>query len=338
MQHCKLGKLEDQQKVTEYLSRGFDVNTVSEDGRWSGLTHAAWNNCGAILELLLSQPDIKINLTVDAVSVHRGYQYTALMFACHAGNSAIVSRLVQESTLDVNYQDNNGETAPRLACSKGHTECVRILAGTDKVDWNKTDGRCRTPLYWALEKGHSEIVDIIVRQPNIDYNIQTKRGQTLAKVAVLEAGVKCMEILTALEKFDCWNIPDDEGDTAIMMALKSNRQKTARVLAQCPRVDLNVRDSDSCTVAHVALKRGAFKFLETLFAQERWQGEGGATLLSYVSKYHGEDMVQTLVAHGLVDLSVRDEGGWSLLFRAIRWKKMGEKNVVCSAKSNNLFS
>ena len=38
LKYCKSNNLD---KVTDCLSRGVDVNTVSEDGCWSGLTLAA---------------------------------------------------------------------------------------------------------------------------------------------------------------------------------------------------------------------------------------------------------------------------------------------------------
>ena len=41
IQHCLDNDLE---KVKDCLSSGVDVNTVSEDGRWSGLTIAAHYN------------------------------------------------------------------------------------------------------------------------------------------------------------------------------------------------------------------------------------------------------------------------------------------------------
>ena len=53
-----------------------------------------------------------------------------LMDACNHGNPAIVSRLVQVPRLDINYQDEYGNTAALMASWKGRTECVRILAET----------------------------------------------------------------------------------------------------------------------------------------------------------------------------------------------------------------
>ena len=63
LQHCQANNLDG---VTDCLSRGVDVNTESEDGRWSGLTIAAEKNYPELLEILLSHPDIKINNTTDS--------------------------------------------------------------------------------------------------------------------------------------------------------------------------------------------------------------------------------------------------------------------------------
>ena len=40
------------------------------------------------------------------------------MYACDAGNPAIVFRLVQEPGLDINYQDEGGWTAAHLASER----------------------------------------------------------------------------------------------------------------------------------------------------------------------------------------------------------------------------
>ena len=46
-------------KVRESLSLGVDVNTVSDNGRWSALTIAAHKNYPELLDILLSHPAIK---------------------------------------------------------------------------------------------------------------------------------------------------------------------------------------------------------------------------------------------------------------------------------------
>ena len=94
LDHCHENNISE---VKKCLSRGVDVNTVSGDGDWSGLIIAAWNDYSDLVDLLLAQPDIKINNTTRHFP---RLQWTALMFACEAGNPDIVSRLVEVPGLD----------------------------------------------------------------------------------------------------------------------------------------------------------------------------------------------------------------------------------------------
>ena len=182
------------------------------------------------------------------------HPWERLMVACIRGNSARVSRLIKVPRLDINYQDQFGDTAAHLAIMWGNKECVRILAETGRVDWNKRNEMGETPLYWALEKGHSDIVDIIVKQPNIDYNVKTEDGDTLGHTAVWNGDLKCVETLAAQERFDCWNVLDKDGITPIMMALKGNLSETVEILLRCPRVDLNCRDEEGWSLVFRAIQ------------------------------------------------------------------------------------
>lgn len=69
---------------------------------------AAEDNYPELLEILLSHPKNEINNTTE----YAGSQYTGLMFACQLGNSAIVSRLVEVTGLDINYQDEIVDCTP----------------------------------------------------------------------------------------------------------------------------------------------------------------------------------------------------------------------------------
>ena len=236
----------DKVKACLTLEVDVNVNSVSEDADpfaesgdrlCSGLIIAAERNYLDLLDILLSHPNIDVN----QIRKNSGHQMTALMFACGAGHSDVVSKLVQQDGVDVNYQAESGYTAANSAAFNGHKECVRILARSGKVDWNKRDKKGAVPLYWALDQDHSDIVDIIVKQPGMDYSVKTEAGLTLAHVAVMKS-IKSVEILAAQEKFKCWNVPDKKGDTAVMKALKMNKGFVVDMLIRCPRVDLKCRD------------------------------------------------------------------------------------------------
>ena len=96
--------------------------------------------------------------------------------------------------------------------------------------------------------GYADIVDIIVKIPGVDFSVKTEGGETLAQLAVRRGDVRNVEILSSLEMFDCWNVPDKEGDTPVMKALNSGNTKIVEILVGCPRVDLTIRDKEGWTL------------------------------------------------------------------------------------------
>ena len=216
--------------------------------------HCRNNNLDGVNDCL--SRGVNINTKGDCY----GSQWSGLMVACSAGNPTIVSRLVKLPGLDINDQDETGDTAAHRACYHGRTECVRVLAETDRVDWNKADNSGETPLYSALAGGHSDIVDIIIQQPNLNYNVKTLTGETLGHAAAKGGDVKCLETLAAQETFDCWNVPDSEGITPLMRAVLYQRlcvsEVLCNILLKCPRVDVNLRNLKGENLYLMACKAG----------------------------------------------------------------------------------
>ena len=233
--YCEENKFEC---VRSFLDcRDYDGNLAN-----TCLTIAAKNNNLELLEILLtcytSGYLFDINTTSDT------HRWTPLIFACAHGNHDIVSRLLKVPGLDINYEDEDGDTAAHLACYDGsysgiRIQCVRILAETGRVDWNKRNQAGQTPLYLALFRGHSKIADIIMEEPDIDYSVKTEDGKTLGHAAVTGGNEKCVETLAAQEIFDGWNVPDNDGDTPVMMTLKGGIEYLVEILLGCPRVDLD---------------------------------------------------------------------------------------------------
>ena len=78
---CKRNKL---CKASCMLSHMPCVNVVSDDGQWSALTIAAYNNSLDVLEWLLTLPGIDVNQR-SLASIYFDKKWTAIMFACRAG-------------------------------------------------------------------------------------------------------------------------------------------------------------------------------------------------------------------------------------------------------------
>ena len=232
---CFSGKLDE---VSACLTLKADVNAKSEDGFWSALTIAVHMNKPELLEVLLSHPNIDVNLTSSHASHQSGniYQWTPLMFACFWGNTNIVSRLAKVPKVDLKYRDNFGDTAAHKACEKGHTECVRILAGTGGLDWTRGNRRGQTPLFLAVDGRHADILKIIVKQPNVNFYVKSDNGQSLVEVAINRGDLKCLEILAAQKNCSGWSVADKNGDLPVMMALKTNKIEIVKYLITLTRV------------------------------------------------------------------------------------------------------
>ena len=225
IQYCEGNELE---KVKACLTLGVDVNTVSKDKygttTYSGLTIAANKNYPELVDLLLSRPDINVNLKTGVAKTV--YQFTAAQWAS----------------------------------GRGHTECVRVLAEKGNVNWNIGNNSGWSSLYIALSKRHSDVVDIIVQQQNIDYNVRDDQGCTLGHAAVYGGNKKCVETLANQERFDSWNVPDNNGDTPLIGAIEDgSNQDIMRILLKCPRVDvksprvdLNIKDNHVSSLMKIA--------------------------------------------------------------------------------------
>ena len=168
-----------------------------------------------------------------------------------------------------NLPDPLGTSPIKLALREDRKEMVNFLLNSARrdatpaenlaaqkrfEDWNVPDENSGfTPLCDALRQGQSNIVETIVNLPNIDYDVKTKYGRTLAQEAVFGENVKCVEILAAQEKCECWNVPYSDGNTPVLMALKTNKMDILQTLLKCPRVDLSCRDVEGWSMVFRAI-------------------------------------------------------------------------------------
>ena len=81
-----------------------------------------------------------------------------------------------------------------------------------------------------------------------------QEGNTLPQAAICGADLRSVKILSAQKKCLCWNIPDKDGDTPIMKALKTNKLEIVKVLIGVPWVDLTLRDREGWSLVFRAIQ------------------------------------------------------------------------------------
>ena len=246
LQYCYLNNLE---KVRDCLARGVDVNTVSEDGDWSGLNIAAYKNYLKLLDVLLSQPDIKINK-----ATYLGW--TALMFACHAGNSEVVSKLVQVPGVDLNHLDEDHEhDAESLARLKSHTECLNILRKTNDENQQFIQ-HCQNNNLEEVAECLARGVDVNARSVEVEGDDCWPGRWSGLTVAAYKNYPELLEILLShphIKINQPTNAFEDSIGTALMVACHRGNAHIVSRLLQIPGLDTNYQADYGYTAAHIAI-------------------------------------------------------------------------------------
>jgi len=100
--------------------------------------------------------------------------------ACSQGRVEEVRKLLQNSQININWQDPELSRTPFFrACGySGHIEIVKLLLNDERVDINKANKYGTTPFYIACYSGHIEIVKLLLNDNRVDVNKANDEGAT----------------------------------------------------------------------------------------------------------------------------------------------------------------
>jgi len=121
-----------------------------------------------------------------------------LSLAVEANFTAIV-RLLVEAGVDLDYQDNQGETALYAAARSGHVECASILLdgiGSQKANTEIAENTYGwTPIFIACVEGRIGIVNVLIKSGAVLEKPDTS-GWTATEHAVLRGHIDVARLLT----------------------------------------------------------------------------------------------------------------------------------------------
>lgn len=113
-------------------------------------------------------------------------------------NFVVIVKLLVEAGVELDYQDDQGETALHLAARFGHTECAKILL--EEHDGQQADMEIAessfgwTPLFIACVDGHIEIVRILIAANAVLEGLDTS-GWTAKEHAALRGHMDIAGVL-----------------------------------------------------------------------------------------------------------------------------------------------
>ncbi|KAF2417121.1 GDPD-domain-containing protein [Tothia fuscella] len=107
-------------------------------------------------------------------------------------NSVTIVKLLVEAGVDINFQDDQGETALHVAARFGHKECAEALiegSDTQKIDVDITEKTFSwTPLFIACVDGHLPIVELLITA-GAELDRQDSSGWTAKEHAALRGHI-----------------------------------------------------------------------------------------------------------------------------------------------------
>lgn len=125
----------------------------------------------------------------------------AVLSLATKSNEFEIVKLLTEAGVDVNYRDEQGETALHVAARFGHEKCAKaLIAGSpsQKVDIEVTENTFAwTPLFIASVDGHLGVVKLLV-EAGADYERADLSGWTVKEHAALRGHMDIATYLNSL--------------------------------------------------------------------------------------------------------------------------------------------
>ena len=126
----------------------------------------------------------------------------AIHYAAEKGHANIIGYLVNDCGVSIDLQQDNeyGNTAYQLACRNGHLECIKLLSSLNpnREYFNKTGWHA---IHFAVRGGHANIIEYLVN--DFDVSIDLQQDNEYGKYS-LSAGLsetvplECIKLLSSL--------------------------------------------------------------------------------------------------------------------------------------------
>ena len=231
------------------LERGAEVGATDESGNNALIiTVGEWQTPIEIPGLLLAKG--------IAVNVQNKQGVTALMVAAEKGKTELVNLLLDHGG-DLNLKDAQGFTVLDYAVNNGQTQLAKTLLSKGAASKNNYKSEAEmlvTVTNFALLEAASRTNLAQVKaqlDAGADINSRSRLGKTPLMLAV-EYGYGRSDVPQLLiEKGANLNAVDNDGNTALMIAIDRNNTEAAQLLLK-NKAAVSPRNKDGRTALHIA--------------------------------------------------------------------------------------
>ena len=261
----KAVKKGETEQVKELLAKGADVNAKDKGSLWISiikyLCEAITDECflypkdwTALMWAVGADHNEIVQLLLDNganVNVRAGIlNMTALVWAVTLKNKKAVQLLLDVKKIDVNTQDNIGETALMKAITNGDLEIVKSLIekGAD-VNIKAKYATGYTALMLASLEPDIKIIKLLIKK---GADVNANEGAILPWALTSSKNKELKKIVKLLIEKGA-DIKGKNGRLALIKAVEKDYTEIARFLIK-KRADVNVKNKDGMTALKQALK------------------------------------------------------------------------------------
>ncbi len=254
------------------------------------------NNRGRMVHLIASAPGVDLNATNN-----KGQ--TFLMLVAQEGGLSNFSIQYYENNygaLEVNMQDNDGNTALMYAARANNFPVAQTLLSSDRVQIGLRNNETQTALEIAKSLGNEEVSNLL--------------SDVLAvyKDEFFKAAELCnLDNLRLYRAEINPNTRNEYGETALIIAARSGCRNVVSELLSYVHIDANAKSDDGTTALTAAIVdrrvRAANELLNNAEVGVNVYGRDGKTALMWAVIVGNDILVEQLITDHGADFSLRDK-------------------------------
>ena len=239
----------------------------------------------------------------------------ALIKAVKAEQAEAVQFVLDLEIADIDYRNEDGNTAIMLACELGDINILHSLVSAGaNVDLQNNDGW--TPLMKASQNNHITIIHVMLDEADADPHLQNQIGSNALMIAAFAGCLEAVELFIT-KGVDCTHQRED-GVTAFMLACQKGHIEIAELLLN-HQVNPNVTNKEGTNAFILACNSGHTPVVKLLLNKEvnpNVSNLNGWNALMCASANGHTQIVELLLTVVVVDINTRNNNSWNAFMLA----------------------
>ena len=244
---------------------------------------------------------------------------TPLILASLHNKTDIVNILLSRPEININLQNNEGNTALFIAIVYKNNYIANILCSRSDIDVNLQNNNKDTVLTISIFNKNDELTKKILERDDIDVNLQTKDGNT-ALILASEKNIEIVRLLLGKDGIDV-NIQNTKyGNTALIVTKGPDTNMIVEALLGMPGINVNIQNNKGDTVLIDKVMGNNTKVVTLLLERDdidvNIQNNIKSTALTIAISRNNSELAKLLLERDDIDVNLKDNDGFSALINA----------------------